>query len=145
MAEGAGVVPLDAELDELDEASGFMALAAVPLAEAAGAVVGVAAVAGAGVGVVWAEAGAGAALAPLTVPFSWAGVDDMVAAVWPDGAYKWYTEVHTNPSTEYNGDQVIPGADITECVVDRFQVVGPGAVGRRWTKARQCATLSVGA
>ena len=57
-----------------------MALAAFPLAGAAGAVVGVAAVAGAGVGVVWAGAGA-AALLPLTAPFSWAGVDDMVAAV----------------------------------------------------------------
>lgn len=79
VVEGAGVVRLDAELDELDEASGFMALAAVPLAGAAGAVVGVAAVAGAGMGVVW--AGAGAVLAPLAVPFSWAGVDDMVATV----------------------------------------------------------------
>lgn len=56
-----------------------MPLVAVPLAGAAGAVVGVAAVAGAGVGVVW--AGAGTGTAPLRVPFSWAGVDDMVAAV----------------------------------------------------------------
>lgn len=51
VVEGAGVVPLDAELDELDEAC-WLAFVAVPLAGAAGAVVGVAVVAGAGVGVV---------------------------------------------------------------------------------------------